>query len=160
MLDGFIKYNENFDGKSCILMLFLKEESGLNSLFADNYNKISEIISMTKKYKYLLWIGRTNNSQFRISDFYSSKKRENSLQESIAQLVAGEDITDKKKEYLKTREKIAKWLLYNTEFYARLCSDFGVMEPEIIKKNLIKKYNLPFNRKYNRANFNRVLFAE
>lgn len=160
MLDNFIKYDESFYGKSCILMLFLKEENGLNSLFADKYNKINEIVSMTKKQKYLLWIGRTNNSKFRIDDFYSSKKRENSLQESIAQLIAGKNIANKKDEYIKIREKIAQWLFDNTEFYARLCTDFGEIEPEVIKKNLIKKYNLPFNRKYNRVNFNRILFTE
>ncbi len=159
MLENFVKYDESFYGKSCILILFLKDENKLNELFV-NKNKINKIINMIKTQENLLWIGRTNNSKFRIEDFYSSKKRENSLQESIAQPIAGVDIMDKKKEYLKIREKIAKWLLSNTKFYARLCSEFEENDPEIIKKNLIKKHRFPFNRKYNKSNFNEILFAE
>jgi len=160
MLDNFVKYDESFYGKSCILMLFLNDINKLNNLFANNYNKINIIISMIKQQQNLLWIGRTDNSKFRIDDFYASNKRENSLQESIAQLIAGKYIIYQKEEYIKLREIIAEWLYDNTVFYVRLCSDFEEEEPEIIKKNLIQKYKLPFNRKYNKTNFNKILYAE
>lgn len=160
MLDDFIKYNETFFGESCILMLFLNEEKNLYKLFGENSKKSKEIIKMIKEQKKLLWIGKTSNSQCRIDDFYSPAKRENSLQESIAQLISGAKITSDKNEYRKNRILIAEWLKNNTVFYARLCSNFDEPDSETIKKNLIKKYNLPFNRKYNKTNFNKILFTK
>ncbi len=101
MLDDFIKYDETFLGKSCILMLFLNKEKDLEKLFGENSKKCKEIITMIKGQKILLWIGKTSNSQCRIDDFYSPIKRENSLQESVAQLMAGIKITSDKNQYKK-----------------------------------------------------------
>lgn len=140
-------------------MLFLREEKALAKLFDKNRSKSKEIIKMIKGQENLLWIGRTKNSKHRIEDFLSSIKRKNSLQESIAQLKAGKDIVNDKNKYQNIRAQIAEWLEKNTVFYVRLCSSFKEPNPEIIKKDLIKKYNPPFNRKYNKSNFNKILFA-
>lgn len=159
-LKDFDRYNENFWGKPCILALFSKDEEAIEELFKNNSKKAKLIISKIKSQKNLLWIGRTNNSKFRIEDFYSSNKRENSLQESIAQLIAGKSITNKKEEYDDIRKIIATWLNQNAKFHAYLFSDLESDKLEVEKKKLIQKYKPPFNRKYNKKNFNEILFAK
>lgn len=144
MLFGFEEYNtEKFSNKSCLLVIVANK----NCIFDIFKSKKDKVMSIIKKD--ILWIGYSNNSDYRLRDFLSDSYRKTSLLRSFAKLLNID--SSNKEEYSNFRKEISVWLKENTKCYAR---NFDKEILESIKKYYIKKYTPPLNIKYNKQIYN------